>query len=92
MAAPHRDLVHMFESTVEPYLARENARLRAEATRLRTEAKELRGETARLRDEIRGLRSENRQLRAAHEADRRKASLAAGCSMELTAGTSSGHR
>jgi predicted RNase H-like nuclease (RuvC/YqgF family) len=81
----------MFESTVEPYQARENARLRAEATMLRTDARQLRGESDRLREEIRRLRSENRQLRAAQEADRRKARLA-GCSMEVTAGTSSGHR
>ena len=86
--APHRDLVRMLESIVDPHQSRENARLLAEAAQLRTQARQLSAETDRLRQEIRSLRNENQKLRAAREADRRRARLAEGCSMEMTAGTS----
>jgi uncharacterized coiled-coil DUF342 family protein len=86
--APDRDLVHMLETIVDPYQIRESARLHAEAAQLRTQARQLSAETDRLREEIRRLRGENQKLRAAREADRRRARLAEGCSMEMTAGTS----
>ena len=83
----------MLEARVDDQEDLENTRLRAEAKQLRADAKRLRAEAERLRAEIRGLRKENLELRGVL-ANRRELDdpAASGCSMEITAGTSSGHR